>query len=156
MGLPVLFGWGKKGKQVGYIGIDKCPNCKNYAHLYLYEYANVFRLYFIPILKWNKKLYLVCSKCDAAWELNGEIKDELIEESLTSLPMENTTLLWNKVGKVIDENLDTLMKKYPEDFISPMVEMCIAKLCDEVSDIASIRKMSLKYLEMIFDEDKPR
>ena len=73
------------------------------VHLYLYEYANVFRLYFIPILKWNKKLYLVCSKCDAAWELNGEIKDELIEESLTSLPMETTTLLWNKVGKVIDE-----------------------------------------------------
>ena len=156
MGLPVLFGWGKKGKQVGYIGIDKCPNCKNYAHLYLYEYASVFRLYFIPVLKWNKKLYLVCSKCDAAWELNGEIKDELIEESLTSLPMETTTLLWNKVGKVIDENLDILMKKYPEDFISPMVETCIANLCDEISDIVSIRKMSLKYLEMIFDEDKPR
>lgn len=36
MGLPVLFGWGKKGKQVGYIGIDKCPNCKNYVHLNLY------------------------------------------------------------------------------------------------------------------------
>lgn len=32
--------------------------------------------------------------------------------------METTTLLWNKVGKVIDENLDILMKKYPEDFIS--------------------------------------
>ena len=156
MGLPVLFGWVKKGKQVGYIGIDKCPNCKHYVHLYLYEYASVFRLYFIPILKWNKKLYLVCSKCDAAWELNGEFKEELIEESLTSPPMETTTLLWNKVGKVIDENLDILMKKYPEDFISPMVETCIANLCDEISDIVSIRKMSLKYLEMIFDEDKPR
>lgn len=156
MGLPVLFGWGKKGKQVGYIGIDKCPNCKNYVHFNLYEYASVFRLYFIPILKWNKKLYLVCSKCDAAWELNGEIKEELIEESLTSPSMEVTTSIWNKVSKIIDDNLEALMKKYPEDFINPMIEMCVVKLCDEVSDIASIRKISLKYLEMLFDEDKAK
>ena len=48
------------------------------------------------------------------------------------------------------------MKKYPEDFINPMIEMCVVKLCDEVSDIASIRKISLKYLEMLFDEDKAK
>lgn len=70
--------------------------------------------------------------------------------------MEITTFIWNKVSKIIDDNLDTLMKKYPEDFINPMVEMCIANLCDEVSDIANIRKISLKYLEMLFDEDKAK
>ncbi len=156
MGVPILFGWGKKGKQIGYIGIDKCPNCKNYAHFNLYEYANNFRLYFIPILKWNKKIYLVCSRCEAAWELDDEMKKVFIAESLTSPNQEITTLIWNKVGKIIEININSIMEKYPDDFITPLVELCIANLCDEISDIASIRKISLKYLEMIFDNDKAK
>jgi len=49
-GLPVVFGWGKKGKFIGYVGIDKCPNCKNYVHFSIYEYSNRVNIYFVPII----------------------------------------------------------------------------------------------------------
>lgn len=156
MGVPILFGWGKKGKVAGYVGIDKCPNCKNYSHFQLYEYANNVNLYFIPVAKWNKKIYLVCSSCDAAWELNDELKEEMLDKALKSPSPDIVNKIWDKVDEIVDKDFAAIIEKEPENWVELMVEKCIAKLCDEVSDVAAIREVTLKYLQCSFDKDKAK
>lgn len=156
MGVPILFGWGKKGKVAGYVGIDKCPNCKNYSHFQLYEYANNVNLYFIPVVKWNKKIYLVCSSCDAAWELNDELKEEMLDKALKSPSPDIVNKIWDKVDEIVDKDFAAIIEKDPENWVELMVEKCIAELCDEVSDVAAIREVTLKYLQCSFDKDKAK
>lgn len=156
MGVPVFFGWGKKGKIAGYVGIDKCPNCKNYSHFKLYEYANNVNLYFVPIVKWNKKLYLVCSTCDAAWELKDDMKSEMLDKALKTPAPQIVNKIWNKVDEIVAKNLENVIKKDSENWVELIISKCVAELCDEMPDIAIIREITLKYLQYIFDEDKAR
>ena len=134
MGIPIIFGWGKKGKQVGYIGIDKCPNCRNYTHLFLYEYANNINIYFVPVAKFNKKLYLVCSTCDAAWELTEELKKEMLEVSVITLDVATTTYIWNEVVKFFSDNQEEYIKEYDINAITALYKDCIDKIASEIGD----------------------
>lgn len=156
MRIPIFFGWGKKGKVVGYLGIEKCPNCKNYSHFKLYEYANNFNLYFIPVAKWNKKLYLVCSSCDVAWELDNELKEEMLDRALRGPSQDIVNKIWDRVDEIVGRDFSVILEKDPENWVELMVEKCISELCDEFSDIAAIRELTLKYLQCSFDEDKAK
>ena len=75
MSLLLLYGYGKKLKKKGCIGWDQCPNCKKSGTLMFSEHFKNINVYFIPIVKWGKKNYLVCENCDAAYELNEEQKE---------------------------------------------------------------------------------
>ena len=156
MGVPVFFGWGKKGKVVGYIGIDKCPNCKNYVHFQLYEYANNVNLYFVPVAKWNKKIYLVCSQCEAAWELKDDLKEEMLDKALRTPDPKVIDLIWDRVDEIVAKDLDNLLKKHPDNTIEALIEKCVADISDEVSDVAAIREVAIKYMQYSLDNDKAR
>lgn len=156
MGLPILFGWGKKGKEVGYIGIDKCPNCKNYAHLKLYEYANNVNVYFVPIAKFNKKIYLVCPICDAAYELNDDLKSSFLETSLNTLDMNTTDYIWEETKKIVSKNFEKYFEEYKDDWAKKILEKCAKDISKEVDDKDYIKRVSFKYLEAFVDQDRPK
>jgi len=155
MGIPIIFGWGKKGKQVGYIGIDKCPNCRNYTHLFLYEYANNINIYFVPVAKFNKKLYLVCSTCDAAWELTEELKKEMLEVSITTLDVATTTYIWNEIIRFFDDNQEEYMKKYDINALTALYNDCIDKIEEDVGDRDYVSRVARKVLQSMGDDDTP-
>lgn len=155
MGIPIIFGWGKKGKQVGYIGIDKCPNCRNYTHLFLYEYANNINIYFVPVAKFNKKLYLVCSTCDAAWELTEELKKEMLEVSITTLDVATTTYIWNEIIRFFDDNQEEYMKKYDINALTALYNDCIDKIAEDVGDRDYVSRVARKVLQSMGDDDTP-
>ena len=154
MGIPILFGWGKKAKEVGYIGIQKCHNCKNYAHFKLYELANNVNLYFVPVAKWNKKLYLVCSVCEAAYELDDESKEIFVEKSLNMPSSKVVDALWDEVGVIVNEEIE----KYEKDsgFTEFVINKSKKKLSDRYSDEELIEEVVCKYIQCSIDQDKAK
>ena len=89
--IPVFIGWGKKGKQVGYAGVEKCPHCRNWSHFTIREVSNRVRLYFVPVAKFNTKRYLVCGTCDTAWEIEPTKAKATLAAS-AALPAPQTVL----------------------------------------------------------------
>lgn len=149
MGFLVVYGWGKKGKKIGYIGIDKCPNCKNYTHLYLYEYANNVNLYFVPIVKWNKKIYVVCPICDSGYELNEEMKKYFIELSLNTLDYKTTDFIWKETNRIVEEYMKE-QKEYSEDWPNHILETCKKEI--KVMDKDYVVRVVLKFLKSLAED----
>lgn len=68
---------------IGIFGIDTkekkikntsfyCKNCNRDEVGYLRKTYNYFHFFFIPIFKWNEKYYLLCSNCNAYYEISKE------------------------------------------------------------------------------------
>lgn len=93
----IIFGWGKKAKEIAYLGIHKCSNCKNYCRFDLYELANRISLYFIPVAKWGKKSYRVCSTCETGFEVAQPEKTELLRVSINLPAAEDVAAVWDSL-----------------------------------------------------------
>ena len=105
-----LFGWGKKAKKIGYFGVSKCGNCKNYTHSFIYEISNNINIYFVPVAKFNKKYILSCELCHAGIEITPTFKDNLLTQLCPLMaPPDETMRIWNllynKFQKLITEYL---------------------------------------------------
>ena len=95
----IIAGWGEKAKELAFVGINKCPKCKNHVPMDLYELANKVSLYFIPIAKFNKKYFVVCSLCENGFEIDEEGKLKFLRIS-TELPNKTQTMLvWNEMAR---------------------------------------------------------
>ena len=154
MSIPVVFGWGKKGKEVGYIGIHKCPNCKNYDHFSLYEYSNRITLYWVPVAKFNKKVYAVCSTCDAAFELNEDGKKELLELSIRTLNRETTAQIWNATIKLFSENAKDYIEKHGDKSAIFLMQMCIKNISAIIPDEDYVTRVVEMVFQYLLDDDK--
>lgn len=158
-GLPVVFGWGKKGKNIGYVGIDKCPNCKHYVHFSIYEYSNRVNVYFVPVAKFNKKNYLVCPVCDAAYELTGELKDHYFAEMFSSMNADDTQDIFSNSIEIISDNFGETLEREDIDMdekVQILIDMCIKKMNSKYHNeeyIDKVARMAFKYL---IDQDKPQ
>lgn len=93
----LIFGNNQKFKKLADLGLRKCTNCHNMATFELKELSKKATLYFVPIVKYSGKAYMVCDVCNAAWEVKEENRKKIIETT-TQLP-DNTTqgIIWNKI-----------------------------------------------------------
>jgi len=103
-----IVGWGKNAKAVAYLGIGKCPNCRNYTHMYLYEVKKKISLMFVPVAKFDTHHFIVCSTCQAAAEIPPEKVDEVLRDS-TLVPSQADYIdIWNSFMEVADDDhIDT-------------------------------------------------
>lgn len=158
-GLPVVFGWGKKGKVIGYVGIDKCPNCKQYVHFSIYEYSNRINVYFVPVAKFNKKHYLVCPVCEAAYELTGELKEHYFYEMFNSMSPEDTEEIFSESMDIISENFINVFEQNDintEDKVEILINKCVERLNDKYNNENYIDKIARIALKCLFDQDKAK
>lgn len=158
-GLPVIFGWGKKGKFIGYVGIDKCPNCKHYVHFSIYEYSNRINIYFVPVAKFNKKEYLVCPVCDAAYELTGNLKNYYFSEMFSSMDSETTQEIFSKSLEIIGDNFKDILEREDIDIdekVKILIDMCIKKLNPKYANKSYIDKVAKMAFKFLVDQDKPK
>ena len=103
--IPIIYGWGKKSKHLADMGIDKCNNCNNYAPFEVRELSNNASLFFVPMAKWNKKSYLVCTTCNAGYELNEETKNKFLADSV-KLPSNSICVeIWNKIDEFLAQRI---------------------------------------------------
>ncbi|MEQ8196709.1 MAG: zinc ribbon domain-containing protein [Clostridiaceae bacterium] len=74
-----VFGIENKQKEIKKVISVVCKEC-NDGELTLYKEYSMFHFFFIPIIKWGVKYYLMCSKCNTVYELSKE-RGEAVEES---------------------------------------------------------------------------
>jgi len=58
----------------------QCPHCGQYGRYTVYMTYTVLSLFFIPVLKWNRRYYVTCSHCQTSWELDKETGKRIVKE----------------------------------------------------------------------------
>ena len=101
--IPVLAGWGGGAKAIAYAGIAKCENCKNYGHYYLVEASKKASVLFVPIAKWSKKYYLVCSICEVGFEVTESEKQEILVDSVSLPDADVAGAIWDALDIIMAE-----------------------------------------------------
>lgn len=148
----LLVGWGKKAREIGYYGISKCPNCKNYTHFSIYELHNNIKLYFVTVAKYNKKRYLVCPVCEYGIELSPETFDEVIKELPQRFSKEVMTEIWNYISKKVNMN-DEINSK---DQIESLIYDTQKELIERYGNEKNVNNMVVTYFTFLLDKDKAR
>ena len=154
--LPVVAGWGKDAKVIAYLGIRKCPNCRNYDHWQLYEVQKKVTAFFVPIAKWGAKYYMVCNVCEGSYEIEAAQKEQLLKESLEIPPVATVMACW--------EALDNAVVKATEgdgDDAAKLMEHADAALVQAAEQLdnrypkSHVEYVCVVYAEWLLDEDRP-
>lgn len=90
--------WGRKGytDHLGYI-INECPSCGQTNAFSVFQLGKKFTLYFIPTFSYSNKQILVCSSCNASFEVSKE-KKEMVKSKI--MTQEQLSVL---VARIADE-----------------------------------------------------
>jgi zinc ribbon protein len=145
----VIAGWGKRGKELAYIGLAKCSNCKNYGHFKVFELSDRVTLFFVPVAKFNAKTYLVCEICDCGFEVDGDGRAEILRDSATVPDRDTVGAIWNE--------LDREIAQYQKDeaqgteAIDAAIESLKARFPPETVDY-----VRAWYANFLTDEDRPK
>jgi hypothetical protein len=107
----IIAGWGKKGKEIAYYGMMKCPACRNHCDHRLYEYSNRVTLYFVPVAKFNVKHVLVCDICDAGREMDPKKKDEVMQQTLNIPGQGHFHHLWNELKVMYHQSFEDIAQE---------------------------------------------
>ena len=79
----LIFGWGRRTiKNYGPLEENYCDHCKNLAHWELRKYTTWFTLFFIPVIPYSTKKFLICPICGSALELDSQTFNNLKDSSL--------------------------------------------------------------------------
>jgi len=150
-----LASWGKKGKQIGYFGITKCPRCKNYTHFFLYEENNNVKLFLITVAKYNKKRYLVCSICESGFELDNDKYYELIGQMPRRFDKDVTTDIWNTINKNMQQKIVSHNNSDDEPFELYVLSLK-SDLVDRYGNEENVVEIFNTFFNSVRDEDKAR
>lgn len=74
----IIFGWGGgKPRDRGPAVATRCPACENESVHRYYTATKWFTLFFIPVIPYQTKHFLVCPRCMRAGVLTGAALDEV-------------------------------------------------------------------------------
>lgn len=62
-----------------------CPNCERYGRYEATVEYTCFSLFFIPILKWDKKYYVKSSCCGSIYSISNDIGDKIFWDENVNL-----------------------------------------------------------------------
>ena len=69
----IIWGWGKKiVSDLGEVFIDECGNCHNKTSWKLYRVTTFITLFFIPIIPYSLKRFIMCTVCGSTKELDND------------------------------------------------------------------------------------
>ncbi len=68
-----IFGMSTKEKELDFSQTTICPSCGAYGRLEAFMTYSYFSLFFIPILKWNRKYYIKSSCCGSLYAIDEEL-----------------------------------------------------------------------------------
>lgn len=71
--MMIIFGWGFRTKrELGPLGPYTCNACNKAGYFVLVRAISWFSFFFIPIVPYSKKYYVVCPNCKNVTELGPE------------------------------------------------------------------------------------
>lgn len=68
-----IFGMASKEKKLDFTQTIVCSNCGSYGRYEAFMTYSYFSLFFIPLLKWNKKYYIKSSCCGSLYSVDKDI-----------------------------------------------------------------------------------
>lgn len=77
-----IFGVENKEKEIKDINNVTCKNCGRMTVYKLVKSYNEFHFFFIPIIKWNTKYYVIARCCNSVYEIPAE-KGRKIEDGIS-------------------------------------------------------------------------
>lgn len=112
--------WGDNSKKIADAGIDECNNCNNYSIWEVHEVSKKASVFFVPVVKFKKKTFLVCTVCNAGYELNDEEKKNILKRTV-EIPDNNVSAkIWQEVDSDFvkfmkeNENSEFNLSEWPE------------------------------------------
>jgi len=85
----VLFGWGGSNKVLGVGYTLECPNCHNSRTWHVVQSNRKVSVFFVSVVKWDKKYWMVCPVCSAGLELESQ---QQAQEVLATALQQNQAL----------------------------------------------------------------
>lgn len=67
-----VFGIEHKQKEIKMIDNFSCKNCHFNSRGKLIKEYSFFHFFFIPLFKWNEYYYMICSNCNAVYNISKE------------------------------------------------------------------------------------
>ena len=83
-----IMGISQKEKKLNYDQLIICKCCGKYGHINVYMRYTYLMLFFIPILKWNKRYFARLNCCGSSCELNTELGKAVKNGEVTFLDPE--------------------------------------------------------------------
>ncbi len=76
----IIYGWGTKNNPLGVTDLIHCDRCGNTGPWLIYQAKKQFKLYWIPVAQWNKRIVAECSTCPNAYIIPPEKLDEVLSQ----------------------------------------------------------------------------
>lgn len=73
----ILYGWDTITKQEKLLGKKQCGNCENVTDMYLARTIFRIKLFFIPVMWWTTKRFILCSRCGIVKQIDKNEYNEL-------------------------------------------------------------------------------
>lgn len=90
-----IFGISTDEKKLDYIQTLLCSNCSQYGKLELYMTYYYFSLFFIPLIKWNKKFVVKSSCCGSIFAVDSELGKRIYKGETVILTGSDLTIVNN-------------------------------------------------------------
>lgn len=74
-----FYGWGTKADKKEVYDQKFCPTCNALVPFHGVIQYDYFSLFFIPIIKWNKRYYMECPYCGNAYSISKETYQQIKE-----------------------------------------------------------------------------
>lgn len=99
-----IFGISQGKKALNYAKTVVCSQCGGYGRYQVFMTYSFFSLFFIPVVRWNRRYYVQTSCCESVYELNQETGKRLErgeavdigETDMTLLQAGRRTTGWNR------------------------------------------------------------
>lgn len=72
-----IFGISSKEKEIDFTQTIVCSNCGAYGSLKVFMTYSYFSLFFIPIIRWNKKYYVRKTCCGSLYTIDSDLGKDI-------------------------------------------------------------------------------
>lgn len=83
-----IFGVDPREKQLEFDQAMICPCCGRFGRYALFMTYMCFSLFFIPVVKWNRRYFIRASCCRAEAEISRELAEQLVRKERGELKPE--------------------------------------------------------------------
>ncbi|MGI5849436.1 MAG: zinc ribbon domain-containing protein [Christensenellales bacterium] len=75
-----IFGIEEKDKEIRNFSSVTCPDCGRLTNAILFEHYTFFHIFFVPIVKWNRRYFIRLRCCGAVYKAEIEYGRQLIDD----------------------------------------------------------------------------
>lgn len=67
----IIYGWNRQTRRiVGTVGTTNCSHCNMTSDFHLVQRRTWFTLFYIPVIPYSSKYFVLCSRCEWGWQPN--------------------------------------------------------------------------------------